>query len=233
MGEPERADVRPVTRPRGARSEQQRRPATWLARWRQRAREQKGAAIIEAAFITPVFIALVLGIIEIGLAMNNYLAVSNTVRSGARSASAYGNDITSDYGVLQTVARESSALDKSSISYIVIYKPTSFGEPPSASCRSGIRSGGTGAMRVGACNVYTAANFATKKEDFGCLTTKSLDKYWCPNLRKVTTSTTAAGEGPDFVGVWIGYNHNWVTKMFGNTKTFTDQSVVRLEPRTR
>lgn len=233
MGGAAPADERSVTRSPGAQPELQRPAATWFARLHQRAREQRGAAIVEAAFITPVFIALVLGVIEIGLAMNDYLAVSSTVRSGARSASAYGADIFSDYGVLQTVAKESSALDKSKINYIVVYKPSAFGEAPTPTCQAGTAYAGTGVTRAGACNVYTSANFATAKTDFGCVTTKDLDRYWCPNARKVSVATTAAGQGTDYVGVWISYDHSWVTKMFGATKTFTDQSVVRLEPRTK
>lgn len=210
-----------------------RAPATWMARWRQRAREQKGVALVEAAFVTPVFFALIFGVVEIGLAMNDYLAVSNTVRSGARSASAYGSDLYSDYGVLQTVARESAALDPSNINRIVIYKPSAFGEAPTSTCQSGNPSPGEVTTHKNACNVYTAAAFAVKQADFGCIATKNLDRYWCPSDRKVTESKTSAGDGPDFVGVWISYNHNWVTKMFGNTRTLTDQSVIRLEPRTK
>jgi Flp pilus assembly protein TadG len=233
MDAPRAADERSVSRPRGARPEQRQRPATWWARWRLRTREQRGAAIVEAAFITPVFIALVLGVIEIGLAMNDYLAVSSTVRSSARSASAYGADLYSDYGVLQTMKGESAALDQSKINYIVIYKPSAFGEAPSPTCQTGTPSAGAVTTHANACNVYTPSSFNRPKTDFGCLTTQNLDRYWCPTVRKVTEATTAAGDGPDYVGVWISYDHNWVTKMFGNTKTFTDQSVVRLEPRTK
>jgi Flp pilus assembly protein TadG len=233
MEDEEPADERSVTRPRDARPEQRRRPATWMARWRQRAREQRGVAIVEAAFITPVFIALVLGVVEIGLAMNDYLAVSSTVRSGARSASAYGADLYSDFGVLQAVNNESAALNQAKINYIVIYKASAFGAAPSAGCQAGTSSSGDPTTHANACNVYTSAAFSHPKADFGCLTTQNLDRYWCPTDRKVTEGITPVGDGPDYVGVWISYNHDWVTKMFGNTKTFTDQSVVRLEPRTK
>ena len=38
-------------------------------------------AIVEAAFVTPVFFILIFGILEVGLAMNDYLALSSTVRA--------------------------------------------------------------------------------------------------------------------------------------------------------
>jgi hypothetical protein len=39
--------------------------------------------------------------------------------------------------------------------------------------------------------------------------------------------------GPNYVGVWVRVDHRWVTGMFGSSVTLTDQSVIRLEPRTR
>ena len=57
--------------------------------------------MVEAAFVTPVFFALVLGVAEIGLVMNDYLAQASAVRAGARVASTSGNDIYSDYDILQ------------------------------------------------------------------------------------------------------------------------------------
>ena len=39
--------------------------------------------------------------------------------------------------------------------------------------------------------------------------------------------------GTDFVGVWIKYEHSWVTKIFADTSIITDASVIRLEPRER
>ncbi|WP_421119308.1 TadE family protein [Aquihabitans daechungensis] len=38
-------------------------------------------AIVEAAFVTPVFFAMILGIFEAGLYMKDYLAMSNAVRA--------------------------------------------------------------------------------------------------------------------------------------------------------
>ena len=45
-----------------------------------------GIALVEAAFVTPVFFMLVLGVVEIGLAMNDSLGLTHTVRAGTRVA---------------------------------------------------------------------------------------------------------------------------------------------------
>jgi hypothetical protein len=167
-----------------------------------------------------VFFALILGLFEIGMAMNDYLALANTVRAGARVASASSNDLYADYGIIKQVRKESSALDPDQIELIVVYKASGFGAAPTATCQAG-----TPVASV--CNVYHYTDFPTAKDKYGCRTDYDLDRYWCPANRKVTIT----GTGSEYVGVWIKMNHPWITKMFGNTKTFTDSSVIRLEPR--
>lgn len=226
---------------------------------RARARSNRGVAIVEAAFVTPVFFALILGIFEAGLYMNDYLAISNSVRAGARSASAGGANSQSDMFTVIDVANESSALGRDQIQYLVIYKATGPGAGPTD---VGGPSGGclSGQAVSGVCNVYYPADFEkaieqAKEESlqaaaiaagqnrtldqskiwFGCLTTgihanQSPDRYWCPGTRLDARSDNNRA-GPDYVGVWMKVNHKWVTHMFGSQATMTDQSVIQIEPR--
>lgn len=216
----------------------ERHPA-WISRVRARARNSRGAALIEAAILTPIFFTLVFGVMEIGLAMNDYLALSSSVKAGARMASATGNEPKADLYTMLNIARESSAIDRDDIVRIVIYKPQGFGEGPSDTCKSGT-------PQPGECNVLVAddlrkAEVQVKEETealaegrapdpskifYGCKIS-SPDRHWCPTSRKVTQ----AGTGPEYVGVWVRVEHKWVTKMFGTAKTMEDQSVIRLEPR--
>ena len=190
--------------------------------------------------MAPVFFVLILGIMEIGLAMNDKLAVASTVRAGSRVASASGNDLSADLYTIFQLGKESAAIKKADIDYVVIYKPAKFGEEPSQNCRDGL-------PQPGVCNVYRAADFnkaavqvkeetaalaANRAPDpakifFGCKANVSPDRYWCPTSRKVAQIVT----GPEYVGVYMKIQHKWVTKMFGNAQAFTDQSVIRLEPR--
>ncbi|MCU1358237.1 MAG: hypothetical protein JWM89_3655 [Acidimicrobiales bacterium] len=205
------------------------RRSSWAGRLRELARENRGVAVLEAAIITPVFFSLILGIAEIGLCMNDYLAVSNATRVGARVASSTGADLYSDYWVLTAVESASTALQRNKLVKIVVYKPSAYGEAPTSTCQAGTPTAGTGTTHTGACNVYDAADLLAPKANFGCLTTQTLDQYWCPTVRKITLT----GAGTDYVGVWMQYNHPWLTRMFGSTRTLTDQSVIRLEPRTQ
>ncbi|MCU1369589.1 MAG: hypothetical protein JWO77_783 [Ilumatobacteraceae bacterium] len=176
--------------------------------------------MVEAAFITPVFFALVLGVAEIGLVMNDYLAEASAVRAGARVASTSGSDIYTDYAILHAIDKDGAALGNDKIQLIVIYKPTTFGDAPSATCQAG-------SSVANVCNVYRVSDLDRPETDFGCLSTQNLDRYWCPSNRK----TTLVGAGTDYVGVWMKIQHPWLTKMFGSTKTLTDSSVIRIEPR--
>jgi hypothetical protein len=177
--------------------------------------------MIEAAVVTPLFFVLLFGIVEVGYAMNDNLAVAHTTRAGSRVASASGNDVLADYGILQSIARESSALKGDQIERIVVYKPSGPGEEPTDTCK-----GGTPQTDV--CNVYTAADLDRPKSDFGCNTSKDLDEFWCPADRDAVLEG-----GTDYVGVWMEVDHPYVTKIFGASVTFTDSSVIRLEPRTK
>lgn len=165
---------------------------------------------------------MILGVAEIGLVMNDYLALADSVRAGARTASTSGPDIYSDWAVLTSIENETAALQKSKIKRIVIYKPATFGEAPTAACQNGIAT-------EDVCNVYTYEDLKRSQSQFGCLAGYNLDRYWCPSDRKISLS----GTGTDYVGVWMKVEHPWLTKMFGATKTLTDSSVIRLEPRTK
>lgn len=210
-------------------------------------------ALVEAAFVTPVFFMLIFGVIEGGLYMNDYLGVSSATRAAARAASANGAIGQADMYTLVNLRRESAALSKKQIQYVVVYKANTFGAKPTATCQAGTSV-------AGVCNVYRqqdidravaqaaeidaqeAAESAgqtrtldASKMWFGCLTTgpnanQSPDRFWCPGTR-VDQRSGNGGAGPDYVGVYVQATHPWMTKMFGSTTTIRDQSVIQIEPR--
>ncbi len=49
-------------------------------------RKQRGAAIVEAAFVIPILLMFVLGILEFGRAYNEYQVLTNAAREAARYA---------------------------------------------------------------------------------------------------------------------------------------------------
>jgi Flp pilus assembly protein TadG len=49
-------------------------------------RKQNGQSMVEFALVAPVLLVLVLGIIQFGIVLNNYMALTDAVRAGSRQA---------------------------------------------------------------------------------------------------------------------------------------------------
>lgn len=181
---------------------------------------ERGASLLEFALVAPVLLLLIFGALEYGMFFKDYLTVSNTTRTGARVGSAAGSGADADYQILQAVKAAATALPggSSSIQAISIYKATSAGGGPSATCQ-------TASSSADKCNTYTAAAFAQPLTKFGC-GAGSIDSVWCP-----TTRGDSQAIGPDYLGVWVKTTHGFVTKLFGTSRTITDGVVMRIEPK--
>jgi Flp pilus assembly protein TadG len=190
-------------------------------------RDERGAAIVEAGIVSLVFFTLLFGIIESGLAFRDYLTTANIARSGARVASGHANDVDADYQVVQAVQKAAKGIGNGTLNYIVVFKATDFTTSlatMSPTCAAGTSVSGT-------CNVYTPTDFARPTTDFTCSATlPSPDKFWCPNSRKIAAST-ASGGPPDYIGVYVKVTHRNIFKIWRSSFTFTDQTIIRIEPR--
>ena len=198
----------------------------FLSRIRARRRQgDRGAALVEAAFITPVFAVLIFGILEFGLAFRDYLTVANVSRDSARGASAYGDGLYTDYNVIQVAKQSSKGFRPNEIQKLIIFDATSVNgsirnaSHPANACLT--RTTGL----AGICNVYTATDLARPKTDFGCRSDRNLDRYWCPTDREVRASGP-----PDYVGVYVIARHAFITGLFGSGMNLTDEIVMRIEP---
>ncbi len=87
----------------------------------RRARGERGAALVEAAVITPVFALLIFGILEFGLTFRDYLTVSNASRDSARGASAFGDGLYADYNVIQIAKQSSKGFRPNEIQRLIIF----------------------------------------------------------------------------------------------------------------
>jgi hypothetical protein len=181
---------------------------------------ERGAALVEFALVAPVLMLLIFGAFEYGMFFKDYLTVSNTTRTGARVGSAAGSGADADYQILQAVKAAATALPggSNSIQQISIYKSTSSGGGPTATCQ-------TGSSATDKCNTYTPSVFSQPASKFGC-GAGSVDSVWCP-----TTREDSQAIGPDYIGVWVKTTHGFVTKLFGTSKTITDNVVMRIEPK--
>ena len=151
---------------------------------RRRARGYRGAALVEAAFITPVFALLIFGMVEFGLTFRDYLTVANVSRDSARAASAYGDGLYADYNVIQIALQSSKGFRPNEIQRLVIFDAGSVSgnildaAHPAHACLTATEG------IDGVCNVYDNADLLLAKSSFGCKATENLDRYWCPNTRR-------------------------------------------------
>ncbi len=191
---------------------------------RRLARGERGATLVEAAIITPIFMLLIFGILEFGFFFRDYLAVSNGARDGAREASVAGNVLDSDYRILRAVERATAALPDDAIELIKIYRAID-----SDDTASDVGCGSTGVTNV--CNVYTDSSLSLDESKFGCQEIalgdpiNSLDRFWCPADREVSIGT-----GLDYIGVEITITHDYLTGLFGSSVEFDDYIVLKVEP---
>lgn len=213
--------------------------------WRRR-RGERGSAIIEAAFVTPVFLLLLFGILEYGLLFRDNLTTNNASQEGARAASVGGRALEADYLALQTLEHGIAAMGLEGLNYVVIFNandpsnPISPGvgyELPAASlCHT------QSVQQV--CNRYVPADFDRELVDasdndtdfFRCIGTDptdpsdppvaaNIDGYWCPGTRNA-----GLGDNSDLVGVYVNTTHIYLTGFFGEEQTLDATTVIRVEP---
>ena len=191
----------------------------------RRATGEPGTALIEAAIVTPVFLALLFAVIEGGMAFYERLSVTNMALGGARSASGQGNEALADYHVLRSVGAHSGGVSTDRINVIVVYRATTPGDQVPAACKS--------ASVANTCNRYVAADLAKDTTQFGCVgppgPTTKIDSYWCPTTRR--TALSGVNGPPDLIGVYVESAHDDLTGIFGRSLVLRSDRVIRIEPR--
>jgi hypothetical protein len=177
---------------------------------------ERGAALVEAALVSPLIIVLLFGLLEFGMLFKDYLTVANATRAGARIGSAEGSNPQADYQILQSIKGASSAMSAGDIQRIVVFKASASNGTVPQTCKDGT-PGST-------CNVYVATDMNRPSSDFGCGAGQP-DNYWCPTTRKDNQA-----DPPDYIGVYIKAQHNWITGLFGSSRMMGDTTVMRIEP---
>ena len=163
---------------------------------------------------------------EFGLLFRAELTLSNAVRDGGRAASTYGRAPEADFLVLRVLEHSLAPIDEDDIEKVVLFEASG----PEATLPSGCET----ASVTGVCNHYTIADFYKALDDvsgvdagnFRC-SGAAVDRFWCPVDREASLSG-----GVDYIGMYIELEHDFVTGLFGSTKTLDDLVVFRLEVET-
>lgn len=177
--------------------------------WTQRADSgERGSVVVEAALITPIFIMLLIGVLEFGLAFKDQLAVTSAVRAGARMASAEPRISTLAADAAAQVAREGSALDMSTVQALWVYKADTSGHP------------------IGAGGTFNSCGTSCIK-----FTWNAGQNQFVPSGGSWLASSQNACHGEqDSVGVYLSIRHAGVTRAIFDALTLTSHTVMSLEP---
>lgn len=213
-----------------------------------RRRSDRGATMIEAAIVMPLIFLILFSVLEFGMLFRNYLTVTQITRDGARSASAFGRDFDADFRSVSIMANTAQAVTSGDIKRVVIWDATAdqdravvpevcktaayddiairYVPPPSTD-----PTAWTNPIK---CNIFTPDTWLDAQrygcDDFANAADGSdewdFDANWCPRYRDVSQT-----DGTDYVGVWVEFEHTWVTGLFGENRTITEQMIMRLEPK--
>lgn len=186
-----------------------------------RSRSERGTVVVESAIALPVFLLIIFGTVEFGLAFRSYLTMTAAARDGARYAATMGKDMNADYFIIADALNSLAPIGGTkTIKTISIFKATG----PTSTTSSGALAACRTASVAGLCNTYRGANLNDDPYNFACRVSSS-DRYWCPTTRKVNLS-----DPPDYVGIYIEIEHKGITGVLGPSITMNDEVVVRLEP---
>jgi Flp pilus assembly protein TadG len=197
-----------------------------IDRPRPRPREgarSRGQALVEFSLVLPLFLVILLAIIEFAFAFNALLAVNFASRNAALTAAEGGDAAGTDCLVLRTVEGDVAApADRSRIGRVEIF-----------------RSDRNGAV-IGEPTVYARDGGSTTCEFAGGTTVTVPYRLVADGYPEADRCNTLAGceDGRtlDLVGVRITYTHAWVTPLRSfvggdpGGLTFDRSNATRMEP---
>ena len=200
---------------------------------RRRLSGDHGSALVEAGLLSPVFLFIVLATVEYGFFFSSYLSVGRATTDAARAASVLGNNPTADYQIVQSIKASTAALAPSDVKKIIVFKAMNgFGSTVPAACQPTVDA--PIAVTGSDCNGYTgSASFNVAEVRFGCVAPNNLSQGYCPTSRKVAFTAPQPAPlppGPDYIGVYIRYNHTMLTGLFEEDHMISETVITRVEP---
>ena len=178
-------------------------------------RRERGAVMVEMAIVMPIFILLLFGMLEFGLAFKDKLAMTHAVSQATRDATVLGNEDAADIEILR--AFEDGLVGATSVDSVVhvdIFKADSDGSP--LVWDRYVPDGSTcGWNPCPDPSVASPVLYGSPADYPPC----SRDTAFDPT------------DGLDTVGVQVEYTHAWVTGVLGfSTQTWHETTRARMEP---
>jgi Flp pilus assembly protein TadG len=185
-----------------------------------RRRGQRGAVLVEAAFVLPILALMIFGILEWGFVLKDYQSLASATRSGARTASAEPRLAGFDTDAANAVATAMKALQGNDTpqKLEIYWADSGTGLPWSSNAKSSDE-----ALPTSTC--YRCSYYTWNAATAGWT---AVTQTW-PASGSATAENACAGT-EDTMGVFLQVSHRMFTGMFGATKTLTDRTLIKLEP---
>ena len=181
-----------------------------------RNRGDRGAVMVEMAIVVPIFIVLVFGMLEFGLAFKNKLTMAHAANQATRKATLLGNDARADIEILE--AFRDGLVGAASPDWIVtvdIFRANADGSK-------------------GDYDRYTVDADGVPCDWDPCPDPAIEDPviYGSPDDYPPCGRDTSLGAGGlDTIGIEVTYTHTWVTGVLGfSQETWHETALARMEP---
>ncbi len=188
---------------------------------------ERGASVVEAALVAPLFLLLIFGMIEGGSLFYTVNSARNAARDGAREATTWASSSLADRNALSSAKRALTGAG-SRLNGVIIYKATSPNDPVPVDCLAALTGGSNGITDK--CNAYSATKLQSLDDThFGAESSSPpglWDEKWPPTQRNDALTPT---QEPDFVGVYVSVTHVGITGILPS-RAISHTSVSRIEP---
>lgn len=201
----------------------------------RRRRDERGASAVEFALVVPLLLTFLLGTVELGLYMKDYVSMSSSVRAGARTASAApdaGEGTCEASGptpppctpakapalaqaAADTMQTAGMAMNSEDIEWVMIYAANATGYPG-------------GVTRMEDVSTTCPARCVKYVWDSGLSKFRYAEGAW------KTADVNACVNESDSVGVILRARHNWMTGLvgglMGGNRVMSERTVMKFEP---
>ncbi len=172
---------------------------------------QRGQTLVEFALVFPMFVTLLMAVVEFGFLYNNILTVQYASRQGVSVAAQVGAEDGADCTILKAVeAALRSPVNRVDVAAVEIFAADTAGDPIPGRVNRYVRTGSLD------CPGTTAQPYSLE----------GVEGY------PQTERGDSLAAGLDLVGVHIDYTYHGITPIgAGRTWTVGDGSTLRMEPK--
>lgn len=198
-----------------------------------------GQSLVEFALVVPIFLLLMMGLIEFAFLMNGLLSINYASRDAALIGAEAGSGLGADCQILEKVEQDISApASASNITEVQIYWTNSTGQllDTSGNVTSGAGQAVDSYSRTGS-TMCTLADGSTRTVPYSLDGVATYpDSARCNDIGGTTEGCQPGHPGLDTIAVAITYHDTWRTPlhallgMLGGGWTVTQSSPMRMEP---